>query len=100
MPFTHVYSAEMFQSYKPSPKVYLGAAEKMGLKPEECVMVAAHLDDLKFAKQNGLRTCYVERLDEERHPELKEEGIPDIWVKLDEEGFVTAAERLGVAKSE
>lgn len=23
MPFTHIYSAEMFQSYKPSPKVYL-----------------------------------------------------------------------------
>lgn len=100
MPFTHVYSAEMFQSYKPSPKVYLGAAEKMGLKPEECVMVAAHLDDLKFAKQNGLRTCYVERLDEERHSELREEGIPDVWVKLDEEGFVTAAERLGVAMGE
>jgi 2-haloalkanoic acid dehalogenase type II len=39
MEFTHIFSSEMFKSYKPSPKVYLGAAEKLGLKPEECVMV-------------------------------------------------------------
>ena len=94
--FTHVYSAEMFQSYKPSPKVYLGAAEKMGLKPEECALVAAHLDDLKAAKSNGFSTIYVERPLEERRPELKDEDIVDIWVKENEDGFVTAAERLGI----
>ncbi|CAK1366817.1 hypothetical protein CB0940_10185 [Cercospora beticola] len=99
MPFTHIYSAEMFQSYKPSPKVYLGAAEKMGLQPAECMMVAAHLDDLKYAKQNGFRTLYVERSQEERHPELLDEGIPDVWVKLDEEGFVEAARKLGIGSS-
>ncbi|KAK3069245.1 hypothetical protein LTR53_012577 [Teratosphaeriaceae sp. CCFEE 6253] len=96
MDFTHVFSAEMFRSYKPSPKVYLGAAEKMGLRPEECVMVAAHLDDLKAAKSHGFRTVYVERPLEERRPELRSEDIVDVWVKEDEEGFVTAAERLGV----
>ena len=96
MPFTHIFSAEMFQSYKPSPKVYLGAAEKMGLKPEECALVAAHLDDLKAAKSNGFHTIYIERPLEERRPELKDEGIVDIWVKHGEEGFVTAAERLGI----
>ncbi|KAK4917266.1 hypothetical protein LTR49_014887 [Elasticomyces elasticus] len=93
MEFTHIYSAEMFQSYKPSPKVYLGAAEKMGLKPEECVMVAAHLDDLKAAKANGFRTIYVERPLEERRPELKEEGFVDIWVEQGENGFITAAQK-------
>lgn len=96
MEFTHVYSAEMFQSYKPNPKVYLGAAEKIGLKPEECSLVAAHLDDLKAAKGCGFSTIYVERPQEERHPELKDEGIADIWVKDGEEGFVTVAERLGI----
>jgi 2-haloacid dehalogenase len=97
MEFTHIYSAEMFKSYKPSPKVYLGAAEKMGIKPEECCMVAAHLNDLKAAKSNGFSTVYVERPQEERSPELKdEEGIVDVWVKEREEGFVTAAERLGI----
>ncbi|KAF2213500.1 hypothetical protein CERZMDRAFT_66976 [Cercospora zeae-maydis SCOH1-5] len=99
MPFTHIYSAEMFQSYKPSPKVYLGAAEKMGLQPAECMMVAAHLDDLKYAKQNGFRTLYVERSQEERHPELLDEGIPDVWVKLEEDGFIEAARKLGTNSS-
>ena len=97
MGFTHIYSAEMFKSYKPSPKVYLGAAEKMGIKPEDCCMVAAHLNDLKAAKSNGFSTVYVERPQEERSPELKdEEGIVDVWVKEGEEGFVTVAERLGI----
>ncbi|KAK5124377.1 hypothetical protein LTR85_001594 [Meristemomyces frigidus] len=96
MEFTHIFSAEMFQSYKPSPKVYLGAAEKLGLRPEECCMVAAHLDDLKAAKSNGFRTVYVERPREERYPELKEENFVDVWVSEGENGFVTAAQRLGV----
>ncbi|KAI6800625.1 haloacid dehalogenase [Hortaea werneckii] len=95
MEFSHVFSAEMFKSYKPNPAVYLGAAEKMGLRSDECCMVAAHLDDLKAAKANGFRTIYVERAMEERHPELKEERFVDIWVGINEEGFVAAAEKLG-----
>lgn len=96
LPFTHVFSAEMFRSYKPSPKVYLGAAGKMGLRPDECCLVAAHLDDLKAAKANGFTTIYVERAGEERHPELRGGGFVDLWVKEGEGGFVTAAKRLGV----
>lgn len=96
--FTGIYSAELFKTYKPNAKVYLGAAEKAGVRPEECMMVAAHLDDLKFAKQNGLRTMYVERPQEERHPSLREEeGLVDVWVKMDEDGFIAGAEKLGVA---
>jgi 2-haloacid dehalogenase len=94
MDFTHIFSAEMFQSYKPSPKVYLGAVQKLGLRPEECCMVAAHLDDLKHAKSNGLRTLYVERKAEERFPDLRDEGFVDYWVSEDEDGFGAAAHKL------
>lgn len=95
--FTGIYSAEMFKTYKPNAKVYLGAAETAGVRPEQCMMVAAHLDDLKFAKQNGFRTMYVERPQEERHPSLREEeGLVDVWVKMEEDGFVAAAEKLGI----
>lgn len=76
-----------------------GAAKKMGLEPAECMMVAAHLDDLKHAKQNGFRALYVERSQEERHPELLKENIPDVVVPLDEEGFVEAARKLGIEVS-
>ena len=94
IPYTHVYTADMFKSYKPNPKVYLGAAEKMGVKPEECALVAAHLNDLKGAKAVGFFTIYVERSLEEKNPELRGEVIPDLLVKQDENGFITLAERL------
>jgi 2-haloacid dehalogenase len=99
IPFTHIYSADIFESFKPDPKVYLGAAEKMGVKPEECGLVAAHLSDLKGAKACGFYTIYVERPLEEKTPDLREENIPDMWIKEDEFGFVTLAERLGIQVS-
>jgi 2-haloacid dehalogenase len=86
----------MFQSFKPDPKVYLGAAGKMGVKPEECGLVAAHLYDLKAAKACGFYTIYVERPLEEKNPELRDENIPDIWIKESEDGFVTVAERFEI----
>lgn len=82
--------------------MYLGAAEKLNLAPNQCVMVAAHLNDLRAAKQNGLQTIYVERRGEEDWDEgeiamARQEGWVDMWVALGHEsqGFVTVAERLG-----
>jgi 2-haloacid dehalogenase len=103
IPFTHLFSAELFGTYKPSPKVYLGAAEKLNLPPNECVMVAAHLNDLKAAKGTGFQTIYVERPGEEDWSEEEvakamTEGWVDIWViaKSGSKGFVTIAEKLGI----
>jgi 2-haloacid dehalogenase len=99
--FIHLFSAELFGACKPNPKTYLGACAKLSLKPDECALVAAHLIDLKFAKQNGLRTIYVERpLEEdfsrEEIEEAKQTGFVDLWVSANESGFLTVAERLGV----
>ena len=96
IPFNHVYTADMWDSFKPNPKVYLGAAEKMGVKPEECGLVAAHLNDLKGAKGCGFYAIYVERPLEEKSQELRGDNIPDMVVKEDEGGFVTLAQRLGI----
>ena len=93
----------MFGTYKPSPKVYLGAVETLGVTPSECVMVAAHLADLKAAKENGLQTVYVERAGEEdwgddEIEKARAAGWVDIWVDLQggNKGFLTVAEKLGV----
>ncbi|KAF2195191.1 hypothetical protein K469DRAFT_743817 [Zopfia rhizophila CBS 207.26] len=101
MDFMHIFSAELFGSYKPSPKVYLGAVEKLSLKPHECAMVAAHLGDLKAAKSLDIQAIYVERAleddwDEEAVEKARSEGWVDLWVPLGEEGFVTVAEKLGI----
>lgn len=103
IPFTHIVSAEMFGSYKPSPRVYLGAAEKLGLQPNQCAMVAAHLQDLKAAKETGYGTAvYVWRPQEEdwndeQVEKARREGWVDVWVDGGNDGFVTVAEKLGVA---
>lgn len=98
MPFIHIYSSELFNSYKPNPAIYLGAADRLGLEPDQCVMVAAHLNDLEAAKKCGYQTIYVQRSQEEKEEvekEAKEKGFVDLWVNLGQEGFVTVARELG-----
>jgi 2-haloacid dehalogenase len=96
LPFQHVFTSELWDSYKPAPKVYLGAVERLGVRPEECALVAAHLGDLKGAKACGLRTFYVEREAEEKEPQLRETGIEELRVSLEDGkgGFVRLAELL------
>ena len=48
-----VLSAELYRAYKPDAKVYLGAAETLGVKPEETMMVAAHKGDLLSETMEG-----------------------------------------------
>jgi FMN phosphatase YigB (HAD superfamily) len=44
--------------------VYLGAAHQLSLPPSKCAMVAAHIEDLRAAARNGMKTIYVRRPDE------------------------------------
>jgi 2-haloacid dehalogenase len=64
LPWDVVLSAELFHHYKPDREVYLGAAELLGCKPSEVMMVAAHVGDLKAARACGLRTGFVPRPNE------------------------------------
>ncbi|KAJ5851954.1 uncharacterized protein N7529_011339 [Penicillium soppii] len=101
LPFKHLTSAEDFGAYKPSPLVYKGAAEKHGYEPGQCAMVAAHLKDLKGAKDCGFQTIFVERyLEEAWSPvdvaKAKAEGWVDMWVDVDSGGFVEVARRFGI----
>lgn len=91
-------SAEHFGAYKPSPKVYGGAAERFGLEPGECALVAAHLGDLKAAKACGFQTVYVERPKEETldMEQAREEGYVDIWIDAGCDGFVELARRFSL----
>lgn len=97
LPFAHVFSAEDFAAYKPHPKTYLGAARRLGLRPEECALVAAHLGDLKAAAACGLGTVYVERPAEEDWGEEevrgeREAGWVGLWIGEGEGGFARVAD--------
>ena len=56
-----ILGAEVVGHYKPEPEAYLKACGALHLNPEECMMVAAHDDDLKAASLQGMKTGYVHR---------------------------------------
>ena len=56
-----ILSAELVRHYKPDPEVYQMAAQLLGLPPEQVMMVAAHLGDLKASAEVGFRTAFVSR---------------------------------------
>lgn len=61
LPWDAILGAELVRHYKPDQEVYLSAADFLGLKPEQVMMVAAHIGDLKAARDCGLRTGFIHR---------------------------------------
>ena len=73
----------------------------MGLQMGEVAMVAAHLGDLWAAREEGMRTVYVQRRGEEDWGEGEERyvrarGWVDMWVAEGEGGFGEVARRFGL----
>jgi 2-haloacid dehalogenase len=63
-PWDAILGAEIAGDYKPKPRVYLAAAEAFDLPPAQCMMVAAHTNDLLAAAKLGLRTGHIARPNE------------------------------------
>ena len=61
LPWDCILSAENVRRYKPDREVYLLVPSLFDLPPENVMMVAAHENDLKAARQLGLRTAFVHR---------------------------------------
>jgi len=59
-----ILGAEIANSYKTDPVVYVRSAAALGLAPDECMMVAAHNEDLDAARAVGMRTAFVLRATE------------------------------------
>jgi 2-haloacid dehalogenase len=89
-----VFSSDTFKHFKPDPEMYLGAADMLGLQPEEVMMVAAHKADLRAAAKCGLKTAFVKRPHEHgrnNNPDLASE--PDFTINA--ESFLDLADQLG-----
>jgi len=61
LPMDAIFSAELFRHYKRDPEVYRGAVALLATAPERVMLVAAHNDDLRAARAEGLRTAFVLR---------------------------------------
>ena len=79
--------------FKPKPRVYLSAAEALNIKPNECMMTAAHSNDLKSAAENGLRTAHVGRPGE--NGPGTGESAPRVPVDVAATSFTELADKLG-----
>jgi 2-haloacid dehalogenase len=93
-PWDAILGAEIAGDYKPKPRVYLAAAEAVDVKPEACMMVAAHSSDLAAAAKLGLRTAHVARPNE--HGTGRGEAAPTIAVDLAVKSVEELAAKLGV----
>jgi 2-haloacid dehalogenase len=93
LPWDAVLCAEIFRHYKPDSETYLGAAEMLGCKPREVMMVAAHPNDLRAAGKLGLRTAFVPRPRE--HGDRNPDATMDTDFDVIATDFIDLAEKLG-----
>ncbi len=92
-PWDAILGAEIAGDYKPKPRVYLAAAEAFDLKPQDCMIVAAHSNDLKAAAALGLQTGHIARPNE--HGPGRGERAPNIHVDVAVKDLEDLAEKLG-----
>jgi len=94
LPWDCVFSSDTFNHFKPDPEMYLGAADRLDLKPEQVMMVAAHKHDLRAAATHGLKTAFVKRPHEfgrNNNPDLASEAE----FTVNAESFLDLADQLG-----
>jgi 2-haloacid dehalogenase len=95
LPWDCILSAELPKHYKPDPETYLSAADLLGLRPEQVMMVAAHKDDLRAAQRSGLKAAFVTR-PYERGPNHTLDLTPDPGFDVNASDFNDLAGKLGL----
>jgi 2-haloacid dehalogenase len=93
-PWDAILGSEVAGDFKPKPRVYLSACEAFDLAPGDCMMVAAHSNDLAAAAANGLRTGHIARPNE--HGPGRGETAPRIPVDAAAPDLEALAAALGV----
>lgn len=93
IPWDAILGSEIAGDFKPKPRVYLSACEAFNLAPSECMMVAAHSNDLSHAAKCGLRTAHIARPNE--HGPGKGEAAPKVSVDVAAFDLQDLARKLG-----
>jgi 2-haloacid dehalogenase len=93
-PWDAILGSEVAGDFKPKPRVYLSACEAFDLAPGDCMMVAAHSNDLAAAAANGLRTGHIARPNE--HGLGRGETAPRVPVDVAAPNLEALAVALGL----
>jgi len=90
--FEHLTSADDVSRAKPSPEIYLLAADKLGLSPDECWVIEDSTNGVKAAKAAGMK-CIGFRgpYDTEQDHSLADERVID-HKEIDLEWFTSSPE--------
>jgi 2-haloacid dehalogenase len=94
LPWDAILGAEVARHYKPQPEAYLMTADLLGLRPDQCLMVAAHNGDLAAANAQGFRTAFVARPTEYGSGQTRDIAPEREWDVVADD-FVDLAARLG-----
>ena len=92
-PWDVILGAEIARDFKRKPRVYLAACEALDLAPAQCMMVAAHSDDLTAAAALGLRTAHTARVNE--YGPNTGETVPTTEVDFAVRNLAELADKLG-----
>jgi 2-haloacid dehalogenase len=93
LPWDAILGSEIAGDFKPKPQVYLAACAAFDLAPAQCMMAAAHPNDLAAAAACGLRTGYISRPDEKGR--AAEYTAPAETFDVSAASVVELAEKLG-----
>ena len=89
-----ILGAEIARDYKRKPAVYLASCAAFDLPPAQCMMVAAHSNDLEAASKLGLRTAHTARVNE--YGPNTGEPAPTVKVDYAAKNLADLADKLGV----
>lgn len=84
--FDKLLSIEDIGMYKPHKHTYKWAARKLGIHPEESMLVAAHGWDVAGAKWAGMKTAFISRPGQQLYPHAEKPDIiaPNLTGIVDE----------------
>lgn len=94
LPWDVLFSAEHFEHYKPHCATYLGVCRQLDLPPAEVMMCAAHNDDLRAARAQGLKTAFIVR-PTEHGPSQTTDLVPETDWDIVATDFIDLARQLG-----
>lgn len=79
LPWHVSLGAEPARAYKPTARTYQYSAAMLALDPTQCMMVAAHNEDLQAARELGFRTAYINRPSEYGHRQTTDMRPESDW---------------------
>ncbi len=94
LPWDVILGAEVARAYKPQAEAYQNAAALLDLDPSQCLLVAAHNDDLVAAAATGMKTAFVPR-PTEYGPEQTKDFEAEHPFDVVAEDFLDLADQLG-----